>query len=88
MISAVNSRRGQGAGNGEDLGPRRHDLADDLVAELDGGADEFAVGLFEDAFFFAGFEQSVHGLGRMLFFGVVFGLGERGDGEQQAAAAW
>ena len=83
MISAVNSLEGEGAGDGEDLGARRHDLADDLVAELDDGADEFAVGLFEDAFFFAGFEEGVHGFGGVVFFGRVFGLGERGDGEQQ-----
>ena len=57
---------GEGAGDGEDLGARGHDFEDDLVAELDGGADELAVGLFEDALFFAGFEESVHGFGGMV----------------------
>ena len=59
----------EGAGDGEHLGARGHDLADDFVAELDDGADELAVGLFEDALFFAGFEEGVHGLGGMVFFG-------------------
>ena len=30
---------GEVAGDGDDLGARGHDLADDLVAELDDGAD-------------------------------------------------
>ena len=74
---------GEVAGDGEDLGARGHDLEDDLVAELYGGADEFAIGLFEDALFFAGFEEGVHGFGGMVFFGCVFGLCQRGDGEEQ-----
>ena len=74
---------GEVAGDGEDLGARGHDFEDDLVAELDGGADEFAVGLFEDAFFFAGFEEGVHGFGGVVVVGCVFGLGERGDGEEE-----
>ena len=46
-----------GAFDGVDLGARGHDFADDLIAELNDGADEFAVGFFEDAFFFAGFKE-------------------------------
>ena len=69
---------GEGAGDGEDLGARGHDLEDDLVAELYGGANEFAVRLFEDALFFAGFEERVHGFGGMLLLGRVFG-GVRGS---------
>lgn len=73
----------QGPGDGEDLGARGHDLEDDLVAKLDGGTDEFAVGLFEDALFFAGFEERVHGFGGMVLFGLVFGLCQCGDGEEE-----
>ena len=74
----------EGAGDSEDLGARSHDLENDLVAELNGRADEFAVGLFEDALFFAGFEERVHGFGGMVLLGGVFWLGKCGDGEQQA----
>ena len=74
----------EGGGDGEDLGAGGHDLADDLVAELDDGAEEFAVGLFEDALLFSGFKESVHGLRGMVFFGLVFRLGEGDDGEQEA----
>ena len=74
---------GEGAGDGEDLRARSHDLEDDLVTELDGGPDQFAVGLFEDAFLFAGFEKGVHGLGGVVFFGAVFRFGEGGDGEEK-----
>ena len=56
-----------GAGNGEDGGARRHHLADQLVAELDGGADQFAVALFEDSLFFAGFEQRLDIDGGLFF---------------------
>ena len=87
MISAVNSAEGEAAGDGEDLGARGHDFEDDLVAEFDGGADEFAVGFFEDAFFFAGFEERVHGFGGVVFFGAVFGFGEGGDGEEELRGA-
>ncbi len=75
--------QGEGAGDGYDLGARGHDLADYLVAELDDGTDQLAVGLFEDAFFFSGFEECVHGLGGMLFFGDVLGLGEGDDGDKE-----
>ncbi len=64
-------------------GRGRHDFEDDLVAELDGGADEFAVGLFEDALFFAGFEECVHGFGGVVVLGLVFRLCQRSDGEEQ-----
>ena len=56
----------------------------DLVAELDDRPHQFAVGLFEDALFLAGFEQRVHGLGGVLLFFGIFRLRQRGDGEQQA----
>ncbi len=79
--------QGEGVGDGEDFGARGHDFADDLVAELDDGADELAVGLFEDAFFFAGFEECVHGFRGMVLLGGVFGFGERDDGEQEAEQA-
>ena len=75
---------GEGAGDGKDLGSRGHDLADELVAELDDGADELAVGLFEDALFLAGFEEGVHGLGLVFGLAGVLGLGEGGDGEEEA----
>ncbi len=73
----------EAAVDGVDLGARGHDLADDLVAELDDGANELAIALLEDALFFPGLEQGVHGLGGMLLFGGVFGLGEGGDREQE-----
>ena len=43
--------------NGKHLRTRRHHFAHQLVAELDCGANQVAVALFEDAFFLAGFEQ-------------------------------
>ena len=71
------------AGDGEDLGARRHHLAHQLVAELDGGADQVAVALFEDALLFAGFEQGLD-IGVGFLFGSDLLLGERGDGEEEA----
>ena len=60
-MAAVNSLKGEGMGDGKDLRARGHDLADDLVAKLDDGAEELAVGFFKDAFLFSGFKESVHG---------------------------
>src|SRR5271168_279996 len=76
--------QGEGAGDGEDLGTRGHDLEDDFVAELYGGTDQLAVGLFEYALLFAGFQERVHGFRGVIFFGGVFGFGECGDGEEKA----
>ena len=44
-------------GNSEDLRPRRHHFAHQLVAELDSGTHQVAIALFENAFFFAGLKQ-------------------------------
>ncbi len=75
--------QGEGRGHGEDLRARSHHLADQLVAELDGGADQFAVALLEDALFFAGFEQRLD-IGCCLLFGSDRLLGQRGYGEEEA----
>jgi hypothetical protein len=57
-------------GNGEDSGTRRHDFADQLVAEFDGGADQVNVALFQDALFFAGFKQRLD-IDGGFFFGLA-----------------
>ena len=57
-------------GDREDLRPRRHHFAHQLVAELDRRAHQVAVALFQDAFFFARFEQRTqHRRRRLIFFG-------------------
>ena len=71
------------SGDGEDLRPRRHHLAHQLVAELDGGAHQVAIALFQNALFFAGFEQRLDIDGR-LFFRADRLLGQRGHGEEEA----
>ncbi len=43
--------------NRKHLRARRHHFAHQLFAEFDGGAHQFAVALFENAFFFARLEQ-------------------------------
>src|ERR1019366_10576124 len=64
-------------GNGEDLWPWRHDLAHGLVAEFHGGLNQVAIAFFENSFFASGFDQGIHGFGRVLglFLGML--LGER-----------
>src|ERR1700722_618630 len=74
----------KGTGNGEDLGARGHHLENDFVAKLNDRADELAVGLLQDALFFASFKERVHGLGGVIFLCGVFGLGKRGYRQQQA----
>ena len=69
--------------DGEDLGARGHDFADQHVAELDGAADKVAVALLEDALFFAGLDK-----GFDIDSGLLFGggglLGQRCDGEEKS----
>ena len=68
-------RDGHVDGNGDDFGPRRHHLAHRLVAELDHRLDQVAVAFLQNAFFLTGFDQRVHGFGRMLrlLLGVLLG---------------
>ena len=73
---------GCGLGNGEDLGARSHDLADQLVAELDGGADEVAVALLQNAFFLAGLDEGFDIDGGFVF-EAAGALGQRRDGEEE-----
>jgi hypothetical protein len=75
---------GEPGGNGEDLGARGHDVADDLVAKFDGRTNQVAVGLFENALFLASLEQRVHGFGGIFFCLVARRFGEGGNREQEA----
>ncbi len=68
------------SGHGEDLRARRHDLAHQLVAELDSGADQIAVALFEDAFFLAGFEKRFDIAGGLFFWA---GLGSASEATEK-----
>ena len=81
--SSRNFFEGDAPGHGKDFRARGHYLADQLVAELDGGANQVAVALFEDALLLAGFEQSLDIDGGLLF-GSDLLFGERGDGEEEA----
>ncbi len=70
-------------GNRKDLRPRRHHLAHQLVAELDGRAHQVDVVLFENALFFPGFQQRLDIDGRLL---LLTGrrLRQRRHGEEEA----
>jgi len=72
-----------GGGHGEDGRARRHDFADQLVTEFDGGAHQFAIALFEDSLFLTGFKQGFDVDGG-LFFRAGRLLSKGGDGEEEA----
>ena len=65
---------GHGDRDGNDFRPRRHHFAHRLVAELDHRLNQVAVALFQYALFLSGFDQRVHGFGRMLrlLLGMLF----------------
>ena len=54
---AVQRFEGFTGGNGDDVGPRGHDFADDLIAECDYGLNELAVVFLDESFFGAGVDQ-------------------------------
>ena len=62
--------------DGEDFRARSHDLANQLVAELDGGAHQIAVALLEDALFLAGLDERFD-IGCGFFFRACGCLGQR-----------
>ena len=47
-------------GNSKNRRARRHHLAHQLVAKLDGGAHQVDIVLFQNALFFARFQQRLH----------------------------
>ena len=70
-------------GDGENLRAWSHDVTDELVAEFNGGANQFPIGFFEDALFFAGFEKCFD-VARGFFLGSGWLFGEGSDREQKA----
>ena len=60
-------------GDGDDVGPGRHDFADALIAECHHRLNELAVFLGEDAFFFTGCDECVDVLGRVRDVGFAVG---------------
>ncbi len=75
---------GGGGRNGKDIGARRHYFAHGLIAELDHGLDELAVAFLQDAFFFRGFNQRVHGFGWMFRLFRLMRLRQSGNGQPEA----
>src|SRR5579864_1322792 len=74
---------GGGGWNGKDVGARRHHVTHGLVAKFNHGLNELAVTLFQNALFFRGFNEGVHGFRRMLRLFWLMRLSQRGHGEAE-----